>query len=177
MARDLGREIDTLYQLPLDEFTSARNALAKTAGTDGASVKGLQKPPIAAWAVNQLYWNRRDVYDTLIEAAETLRASHTAVLAGKSADLRAAGKDHEAALEAALKASIGLLQESGHPKWQNIDLNDLPPGWNVSECVNAGLEPSYDLSCQGEAPEAQPQPAGSAANSAYRERICAAIGC
>ena len=51
-SRDLEREIDKLYRLPLDEFTSARNALAKTAGTDGASVKGLQKPPIAAWAVN-----------------------------------------------------------------------------------------------------------------------------
>ena len=67
------------------------------------------------------------------------------------------------------------LQETGHPKWQDVDLNDLPPGWNVSECVNAGLEPSYELECQGDAPAAEP--AGSVANSAYRERICAAIGC
>ncbi len=67
------------------------------------------------------------------------------------------------------------LQESGHPKWQEVDLNDLPPGWDVSECVNAGLEPGYDLDCTGDAPAAEP--AGSAANTAYRERICAVIGC
>ena len=67
------------------------------------------------------------------------------------------------------------LQQSGHPKWQNVDLNDLPPGWDVAECVNAGLEPSYRMSCPGEEPAAEP--AGSAANAAYRERICAVIGC
>ena len=69
------------------------------------------------------------------------------------------------------------LQETGHPKWQNVDLNDLPPGWDVSECVNAGLEPGYDLVCAGDPPRASAEPVGSAANAAYRERICAAIGC
>ena len=67
------------------------------------------------------------------------------------------------------------LRESGHPKWQDVDLNDLPPGWEVSECVNEGLEPSYALECPGEAAAAEP--AGSAANEAYRQRICATIGC
>ena len=67
------------------------------------------------------------------------------------------------------------LQESGHPKWRNVDLNDLPPGWNVSECVNAGLEQSYPVSCPGQ--EAVAEPSRSGANSAYRERICATIGC
>ena len=51
--RALDSEMDTLYQLPLDEFTSARNALAKTAGSDAGRVRALVKPPIAAWAVNQ----------------------------------------------------------------------------------------------------------------------------
>jgi uncharacterized protein len=69
------------------------------------------------------------------------------------------------------------LQQSGHPKWQNVDLNDLPPGWEVSECVNAGLGPSYVLACPGEDRGAEPAAVGSAANDAYRERICAAIGC
>jgi TRAP transporter TAXI family solute receptor len=68
------------------------------------------------------------------------------------------------------------LQQSGHPKWQNVDLNDLPPGWEVSECVNAGLGPSYVLACPGEDRGVEPA-VGSAANDAYRERICAAIGC
>ena len=112
---DIDREIDKLYRLPLDEFTAARNALAKGAGPDAGRIKTLQKPPVAAWAVNQLYWQRRDAYDALIDATDTLRAAHKAVLSGKSADLRAAGKEHEDALEAALKATLAVLQDSGQP--------------------------------------------------------------
>lgn len=68
------------------------------------------------------------------------------------------------------------LQQTGHPKWKNVDLNDLPPGWEVSQCVNAGLTEDYALPCGGtpavvnEAPE-------NAANKVYRQRICAAVGC
>lgn len=106
-------EVDQLYQLPLEEFTAARNALAKE--SRNGEIRSLQKPPIAAWAVNQVYWKRREVYDALIEAATTLRAAHTAVLSGKRADLRAAGKEHEDAIEDALKAALAILQESGQP--------------------------------------------------------------
>lgn len=67
------------------------------------------------------------------------------------------------------------LQETGHPKWKQVDLNDLPPGWNVAECVNAGLDPTYPLACEGDEPVAQTGP-GSEANSAYRQRICAVLG-
>lgn len=115
MPSELEREIDNLYQLPLDEFTSARNALAKRAGADGAGIRTLQKPPIAAWAVNQLYWKRRDEFEALVEAAQTLAAAHKAVLSGKRADLRAASEDQEKALERALKATLALLQEAGQP--------------------------------------------------------------
>jgi len=108
-------EIARLYRLPLADFTAARNALAKQAGARAGEVKALQKPPVAAWAINQLYWQRRDVYDRLIGAAGDLRAAHGAVLAGKSGDVRAAGKSHEEAIEAALKATLGLLRDGGHP--------------------------------------------------------------
>jgi hypothetical protein len=112
----IDREIDELYQLPLDEFTAARNALAKRAGgAGGAGIKALQKPPIAAWAVNQLYWHKRDVYDKLIETAETMRAAHANVLSGKRADLRSAGKEHEDALEDAIRQTVKLMQDGGHP--------------------------------------------------------------
>ncbi len=112
----IDREIDELYQLPLDQFTAARNALAKRAGgSDAATIKSLQTPPIAAWAVNQLYWKKRDVYDRLIEAAETLRAAHTNVLSGKRADLRSASKEHEDALDDAIKQTVKLMEEAGHP--------------------------------------------------------------
>jgi len=108
-------EIARLYQLPLADFTAARNALAKQAGGRASEVKALQKPPVAAWAINQLYWQRRDVYDRLIGAAGDLRAAHGAVLAGKSGDVRAAGASHEEAIEAALKATLALLRDAGQP--------------------------------------------------------------
>ena len=114
-SRRIDTEIDRLYQLPPDEFTPARNALARTAGTDAADVRRLSKPPIAAWAVNQVYWKRRDVYDALIDASTELRKIHAAILGGRRADLREASKVHEDALDAALKAALAILQEEGHP--------------------------------------------------------------
>lgn len=113
--RRIDGEIDRLYQLPPDAFTAARNALAKQAGADAADVRGLAKPPIAAWAVNRLYWNRRPAYDALIEASEEMRRIHTAVLGGKKGDLSVVGKQYEQAVEAALKATLAILDDSGHP--------------------------------------------------------------
>ena len=113
--RTLDAEIDRLYQLPLDDFTAARNALAKTAGVDGAEIRGLTKPPVAAWAVNQVHWHDRPTYDALIKAALAQRAAHAAVLAGKRADLRSIGRDHEEAIEAAIKSAMDQLSRAGHP--------------------------------------------------------------
>jgi len=108
-------DIDQLYQLPLAEFVGARNALAKGAGEDAATIRALQKPNVAAWAVNQLYWRHRKVYDELIARAEDLRATHQAAARGKGADLRGASRDHEQAVEAALKATLSVLVDEGQP--------------------------------------------------------------
>jgi len=114
-SRRVEAEIDRLYQLAPDAFVAARNALAKDAGADAPEVKALAKPAVAAWAVNQLYWNRRELYDALIEASKELRGIHKAVLAGRRGDLRAAGKVHEESLDAALKAVMAILKDAGHP--------------------------------------------------------------
>jgi len=108
-------ELDELFQLSPGEFTAARNALAKRAGTDGAAIKALSKPPLAAWAVNQLYWKDRDRYDALVDAANEMRRTHKAVIEGRRGDLRAAGREHDAALDAALKATLALLEAAGQP--------------------------------------------------------------
>ena len=107
--------LDRLYQLPLSEFVSARNALAKESGADAAEIRSLQKPNLPAWAVNQLYWQRRDIYDDLIARAQDLRATHDATLGGKRADLRGASRAHEDAVEAALKATLSVLADDGQP--------------------------------------------------------------
>ena len=57
---ELERELERLYQLPLSEFTSARNALAKRLRSEGdpdraEQVKQLRKPPVAAWLVNRMH--------------------------------------------------------------------------------------------------------------------------
>lgn len=114
-SRGIEAEIDRLYQLPLDAFTPARNTLAKTAGSDAARVRGLSKPPIAAWAVNQLYWKHGDVWNALVAAAENARRAHRAVLGGKAADVRAASKVHEDAVDQALRATLALLAEAKQP--------------------------------------------------------------
>ena len=83
-------QIDQLYQLPLGQFTPARNVLAKAAGPRAAEIKGLEKPNAAAWAVNQLFWRERPIYDELIEASQQLRTAYRQQLAGESPDVRAA---------------------------------------------------------------------------------------
>lgn len=115
MTKDIQSRIDELFQLPLDEFTSARNALAKEAGTDGSAVKQLTKPPVAAWAVNQLYWNGRDDYDALVRAANDMRRTHKAVIEGRKGDLRAASREHDHAIDVALKATLAILKDRGQP--------------------------------------------------------------
>ena len=65
-----------LYQLPLEEFTAARNALAKEAGPKAGEIKQLEKPSTAAWAVNQLFWRKRGLYQQVLDAASTRRDAY-----------------------------------------------------------------------------------------------------
>jgi hypothetical protein len=116
--RTLDDRIDRLYQLPLDEFTAARNALAKEVAAEGGranDIKKLPKPPAAAWAINQVHWSRRSIFDAFLASAAALRSAHVDVLGGKRADLRAAGTAHEESLEAVLKAALSVLAEAGQP--------------------------------------------------------------
>ena len=134
MAASLDDRIDKLYLLPLDEFTAARNALAKESGD--TSVKKLEKPNLAAWTVNQLYWRERKVYDDVIKAAERMRAVYKQMLAGKNADVRGAEEIYQEALREAKQAAKRILEEGGHP---NADAVMMP----VAETLDAlpGDEP------------------------------------
>lgn len=154
-------EIGHLYQLPLDEFTAARNALARRA-KNAAEIRALGKPPLAAWAVNQLYWRDRATWDALIDAAENLRKVNRTVLGGRSGDVRAAGAAHDAAVHDALKATLGLLDTSGHPPTDTVRqavLNTLralpadePPGRLTRSLQPGGFEMLAGLSIAGRAP-------------------------
>ena len=106
-------EIDALYRLPAGEFITARNALAKRAGDRAAEVRALARPQAAAWAVNQLYWHRRPVFDALVKASETRRTAHVKQLHGESASVAAADAKHRAALDAAHDAAVAVLRDVG----------------------------------------------------------------
>jgi hypothetical protein len=106
---------DHLYQLSLREFTAARNALAKDAGADKASIQALEKPSVPAWAVNQLYWRERRVYDRLVKASERVRAGHAQSLRGRRIDLSALELQHDAAVKQAADRVRAILTRAGDP--------------------------------------------------------------
>jgi hypothetical protein len=107
------KDIDRLYQLPLAEFTAARDDLAKRTEGDRAAVKRLQKPNVAAWAVNQLFWQERVAYDALIRAAQALRASQAMALKGKASDVTRLESAHQSALRASMENIRTLLAGAG----------------------------------------------------------------
>ncbi len=115
----LESHIDRLYQGSLSEFVSARTALAKTlvktpGGDDAAKrVKSLQKPAAVAWAVNQVYWHARPIYDRLIKSGGALRAAQVSALGGRAADLRGAAEAHRQALAAAVKEAQRASASAG----------------------------------------------------------------
>jgi hypothetical protein len=82
-------ELDALFGLPLGEFTSARNALAKrlrAADAEAAeTVRALQKPTISAWTINQLSREDRGGVTALLEAGAALREAQGRLLAGDDA--------------------------------------------------------------------------------------------
>jgi hypothetical protein len=106
--------IDDLYQAPLKEFTAKRNALLKTMrGADATRVRTLAKPSVAAWAVNQVYWQARPLYDRAIKSGERLRHAQIAALEGKSADVRSASDAHRRAVAAAVAEAERLAGAAG----------------------------------------------------------------
>ena len=86
-------DVDGLYGLPREEFTRARNDLArelKKAGDGEAAddVKRLAKPSQAAWAINQVVRRNPDAATELLEFAARLRAAQAAALDGDASELR-----------------------------------------------------------------------------------------
>lgn len=110
----LESRIDELYKGRPDEFVTARNALAKTlTGDEARRVKALAKPTVAPWAVNQVYWHAREVYERLAKAGEKLRQAQLAALKGRAADVRGATVAHRQAIAEAVKAATRLASQDG----------------------------------------------------------------
>jgi hypothetical protein len=112
-------DVDSLFQLPPTEFTAARNSLAaklkKSGKTEDAErVKALARPPVSAWAVNQLFWRHRKAFDKLMAAGETFKQVQAAQLAGKSGDIRGPLEARREALSELSKLAVAVLEAGGH---------------------------------------------------------------
>ena len=119
MKSKLEDEIDALFTLSLAEFTSARNTLAarlkKEKRTDEADrVKLLAKPPVSAWAVNQLYWNHRDEFEQLIATGKRFHTAQASRSAAKVANMRDSLEERRKALVELSELATELLQDAGH---------------------------------------------------------------
>lgn len=115
----LERELDALYQLPLDRFTAARNELAKRLRADGQveaaqQVKALRKPTAAVWLVNRLA--REDELDIqrLLKAGESMTKTQAKVARGQSPEgFLEARRDEQQALERLARAARQLVDREG----------------------------------------------------------------
>ena len=105
-------EVDALYALPLDEFTAARNALAKKLGSE--EIRKLAKPSVPAWAVNQLARRERKRLGELLKSGEALQKQ---VLGGKAgpAALREAQQHERQLVRDLVQRAEGLLKDAGRP--------------------------------------------------------------
>jgi signal transduction histidine kinase len=113
------RKTADLYGLPLEEFTRARDELARelrNAGNREAAdeVKALRKPSVSAWAVNQLARRHPQELKALVQAGEALRkAQRAAVTRGEAAGLRDAQRAHRERLEELLATARHDLGTGG----------------------------------------------------------------
>jgi hypothetical protein len=107
-------EVDQLYELPLEEFTAARNELSKRLGE--ASIKELKKPTVPAWAVNQLARRREVDVRRLLRAGEQLeQAQKDAVEGGDQQAFKRARDAERDALRRLRSQAADVLRAGGHP--------------------------------------------------------------
>ena len=115
---DFERDVDRLYRLPLNEFTFARDELAKRLRADGESesaqeVKELRKPTAAVWLVNQLAHERPLDVQRLLNAGASLTKSQAKAAAGKASQFPEARRDEHHALEQLAKGASEIAERAG----------------------------------------------------------------
>ena len=111
-------EADELFGRRPEEFTAARNALAKRLRADGngdeaARVAALRRPSQTAWALNQLARSRPDLVEALIGAGDRLRGATEQAMGGDRSGFQTAQADERQAMQEAVSAAARLLAEAG----------------------------------------------------------------
>jgi hypothetical protein len=115
-------ELDRLFGLPLTEFTSARNELARRLKSAGDSaeaerVRALAKPSVAAWAVNQLSRQESGPVKVLLDVGDALRGAQKQLLqgAGSADSVRNLRAKEREAIELLTSRARDLIESAGRP--------------------------------------------------------------
>jgi hypothetical protein len=185
-ADDPSLDVSALYGLPPEEFTAARNDLVKrlrAAGRkDEASRVGrMRKPPVTAWALNQMARQRPDVVALVFEAGGGLRAAMDAALAGDSSGVRPARQAEREALNAALAEASRQLDDTGHPaseaarRRMEATLRAAMVNESVAEALSQGtLDVDHDapgFGFDGSAPVLPPDTSRGGHDKAARDEV------
>ena len=136
-------EADELYGLPLDEFTAARDALAKRLRgekrrEDADVVKALKRPSVAAGAINLAV--REHGADDLLAAGEELRSAHAALLegSGDAAAVRDATAQEREAVREFARLALGEGASSATEDKVRATLHAASVDDDVRELLEAG---------------------------------------
>jgi hypothetical protein len=114
------RRAADLYGLPLEEFTSARNELARELKRGGKKeaadeVGSLRKPTRSTWTVNQVARRRPQEMRALVKAGDELRKAQRAVVAGRDPEaLAQAQRAHRGLLDELTETAREVLGEAEH---------------------------------------------------------------
>jgi hypothetical protein len=119
---DLAAALAALYQLPLEQFVATRDQLARrlrAAGDRAAArqVAALRRPPVSAWAANQLAHAAPHALEELLEAGAALRQAQQEALAGQrgaARRLRTATAHLRAAITRLSQRAETVLVRAGH---------------------------------------------------------------
>lgn len=111
-------EGDELFRRRPDEFTAARNALVKRLRSEGrneiaARVSALRRPPLTAWAINQLARLRPELIEGVINAGNRLRDATEQAMKGDRSGFQQAQADERIAMQTAVAGAAGLLADGG----------------------------------------------------------------
>ncbi len=108
-----------LYGVVPEQFIAARDALAKRLRSEGnqagaARVAKRRRPPLTAWALNQVAREAPDLLEALHQAGARLRAAMEQALQGDASQLRPARAEERTAVDAVVADAVSRLEGGGY---------------------------------------------------------------
>ncbi|MGH7859260.1 MAG: hypothetical protein ACREQY_18190, partial [Candidatus Binatia bacterium] len=132
-------DVDELFTFPPEEFTTARNRLARQARKDDRTdlairLEGLRKPTAVVWIANQIARRHPDDVAQLLEAARTLRqAQEGALRRGTRAAMGAETAEWRRSLTAVIRRGREIARSRGRRSFDEARLSSTLLGATARE--------------------------------------------